>query len=180
MFGLLFSLLACDTSSSAYSLNCDLPAPALSPAEGSAGQAIVATGQAFTEVQDTVVSVGGSAATVTGVGREDCDTCDQCRVDEGCTSCDDCDSCATDCAPCVETVEFTVPALSPGIYPVTLTNLHGQSSAASFTVEVDTGQPEDSGATGDSGASDSGSGDSGSSDSGSSDSGAGDSGSSTP
>ena len=150
MIALFFLFIACETEATGYSLNCDMPAPALAPADGAPGATIIATGNAYTEVHDTVVTVGGEAASVLDVERADCDACDECRVNAGCTSCDDCDDCASDCLTCVETVSFAVPDLPTGAYPVTVTNLHGQSANAAFAV---TAAPvtDDTGDTGDTG-----------------------------
>lgn len=153
MIALFFMFSACETDSTGYSLQCDLAAPALAPAEAAPGESIVATGNAFTEVYDTVVTVGGEAATIIDLERADCVECDECQVSAGCTACDDCDACATECLPCVETLTFSVPTVPVGWHPVTLTNLHGQSAASSLLVTEGSG---DTGDTGDTGVNDSG------------------------
>lgn len=147
--------VGCEEDTEAYSLHCDLGTPVLSPSSAAPGQVVTATARALTSVQDTVVRVGSTEATVNDVQRPGCDSCDQCREKNQCTSCDDCDACAADCTECVESVLFAVPMVADGSYGVTITNVHGQSPAATLLVERSPG--DDTGDSGD----DSGGGDSG-------------------
>jgi hypothetical protein len=153
---LVAAAMACTDETSTYTLHCGLEAPALSPTTADVGAQVVATSKPLTEVQDTVVSVGGTRATVLNLSRESCDECDSCREDNECTSCADCDECAADCTSCVQTVTFSVPNLPYGDYPVTVTNVHGTTAQATLTVAA---QASDD--TGDSGDATSDSGDSG-------------------
>lgn len=143
--------VGCEDDTESYSLHCDLGTPVLYPTTAAPGQTVTATARSLTSVQDTVVRVGSSDASVSDVERPGCDSCDQCREKSQCTSCDDCDECASDCAACVESVVFEVPMLANGSYGVSITNVHGQSPTATLLVERNGG-----GDTGDSGADDSG------------------------
>jgi hypothetical protein len=172
---LLLSLfVGCTDETTTYSLHCDLEAPVLSAISAAPGDTVVARTRPLTEVQDTVVSVGGTRAAISDLGRDECDACDECRSDAGCTSCSDCDECAADCATCDEWVSFVTPDLPLEEHPVTITNVHGTSGAARLLLTAPDTGASDSGAS-DSGASDSGASDSGASDSGGNDSGGSDS-----
>ncbi len=145
-----FLILACSTSSELVSLHCELPAALLTPPSGAPGTEVVATTGPLTELWDTSVRMGSTAAVVTDVTRATCDECDSCRAAAECTSCDACPDCIIDCTPCVETVTFVVPDVAIGTAAVTITNIHGASARSEFAVsEADTaGDTGDSGDTG--------------------------------
>ncbi|MBM4393682.1 MAG: hypothetical protein FJ090_21360 [Deltaproteobacteria bacterium] len=147
--------MGCEDDAETYTLHCDLGTPVLNPATAAPGQSVAAAARALTTVQDTVVRVGATEATVSEVQRPGCDDCDQCRTKSECTRCDDCDACAADCAECVESAVFAVPMLADGSYGVTITNVHGQSPVGTLLVARNAGDD-----TGD-GGEDSGSDDSG-------------------
>ena len=110
----------------------------------------------MTMVWDTVVYVGDYRAETVSLQREGCEECDECRNENQCSACDDCDECDVLCADtCIEMVEFLVPDLSAGAYPVSFYNGHGQSNAVSLDVNAAANAEErqDTGNTGDTGTS---------------------------
>ena len=127
-------LTACDTAATTFPETCELPA--LVP-ESTAlpGDAVWADGRAMTSVNDTVVTVGSSVATVLDVERTGCDDRDTCRTDNACNACADCDECAAETAACVERVRFTVPAdVASGDQVITLRNGYGTTQNGTLTV----------------------------------------------
>ncbi len=141
-------ILACSTSSELVSLHCELPAPLLTPGAGAPGTEVVAIIGPMTELWDTSVRVGSTAAHVNAVTRATCDECDSCRASAECTSCDACTDCTVDCLACIETVTFVVPDVAVGAAAVTISNIHGTSARVDFGVsEADTAG--DTGDTGD-------------------------------
>ncbi|MSQ02988.1 MAG: hypothetical protein EXR71_14055 [Myxococcales bacterium] len=143
---MVFLILACSTSTELVSLHCELPAPLFAPASGASGTEVVATTGPLTELWDTSVRVGSTAATVSAVTRATCDECDSCRASAECTSCDACTDCIVDCSACVETVTFVVPDVAVGPAAVTISNIHGSSARVDFQVsEADTADTGDSG-----------------------------------
>ena len=141
----LLPLLACEDSSYAVSLRCDVFLSGATPAEARPGESVVLTGTPLTQVWDTAVYVGPTRAELTALDREGCDACDECKEDSDCTDCSDCDACDALCEEeCVETATFVVPELEPGATGIRLINVHGQSEALPFTVlaATDTGGAE--------------------------------------
>ena len=118
---------------------------ALSPAEGTPGTTVSATVTPVTQTWDTVVHVGNAEATVDAVMRTDCEACTSCRTEEFCDSCEACEACDDVCRDsCIESVQFTVPALTPGSYAASVINKHGHSNNLMFTVldRPDTGESD--------------------------------------
>jgi hypothetical protein len=116
-------------------------------------------GTPLTELRDTRITVGGIDAVVVSVVRDDCGTCDACRVDAGCSLCGPCDGAALDpnprevcfgdplagtigrCADCVETLTFEIPTtVPPGPAAVWVINRNGISPVQEVVVsELGTG-----------------------------------------
>jgi hypothetical protein len=138
---LLLLLAACDTTLTSTTDVCTLGAPAMSVAEAAPGDTVTLTLSPLTEAWDTVITVGPDRATILDLDRSTCDACDTCREDAECTTCGECTDCEASCDTCVETVQFIVPALSAGIWPVQLTNLYGRSQPVDLTIPsgADTG-----------------------------------------
>lgn len=131
----LLALMACDEATTAVAERCDIALSALSPAEGEPGTAVSATVSPVTQTWDTVVHVGNAEAPVEAVMRTDCEECSSCRSTERCDSCEACEACDDVCRDtCIESVQFTVPALSPGAYAASVINKHGHSNNLMFTV----------------------------------------------
>lgn len=135
---------------------CTLDAT-LAPTQGAPGDAIQAAGGRYTEVYDTVVTVGGTESTVTDVLRTGCNLCDMCRqaamdLNE-CDACQTCFECSNYCDSCQQVVTFTVPEASTGATSVVIQDSYGSTDAIPFTVVAgDTGGSD----TGDTGAVDTG------------------------
>jgi len=125
----------CTTPSELLALRCDVYVSSIAPETAEVGESVILSGKPYTSVYDSAVYVGNSRATVTGVDRDNCATCDACRVQAGCTECGDCDVCDQECSiNCVETVTFTVPEVDGGVHGVQLFNGHGQSHIVELTV----------------------------------------------
>ena len=147
LFGLSLTA-ACDTSTTSVSLRCDVLLSSEAPQQAAAGDAVVLTGTPFTTIWDTSVYLDQTRARLLDVSRDDCDTCDTCREDYDCNACGDCDACDTICTEsCVETTTFEVPAVAPGVYDVTLVNVHGVSAPVPLTIPA----PAETGETGETG-----------------------------
>lgn len=140
-------LLACTTESDPLSLHCTLDTPSFAPATAAPGDTVVATTRPLTELWDTTVHVAGTPAEVVALSRGGeealCDACDSCREDAGCTACDACLTCTEACSTCVETVSFVVPSVALGAAAVTVTNVHGSTSAGRLTVVGETADTGD-------------------------------------
>jgi len=127
----------------------------LDRALGAPGDTITGTGTPFTDVQDTLVLVGGATATISEVDRsEDCYACDTCRLDAACAPCGLCSGILLDaserldcfgdplasppitgaCNTCTQSMSFVVPDLPPGPTTVFVLNRNGQSDSIRFTV----------------------------------------------
>ncbi len=154
----------CSTLPSNYALRCDVTLDSISPTNASPGDSVVVTGGPFTSTYDSAVYVGESRAVVDDVDRSSCYECDSCQAENNCSVCGDCDVCDAVCATtCIEALTFVVPDLPTGTYAVQLFNGHGQSNAATLSVQGtstsesnptdDTGAQDDTGTTGDTGAS---------------------------
>lgn len=146
--------VGCDSADSFSPSPCDVSLSELAPQEASVGDEVTATGRPFTTAYDTAVYVGTERATITAVGREGCEPCDECLYEEVCTGCDDCDACDLLCSSCEETITFLVPTLAPGSAMVRLFNRHGESNGLPLTVlgpGGDTGDTGDTGETGETG-----------------------------
>jgi len=148
LLGLPF-LAACDDSSTAVSLRCDVVIASELPEQAAPGDAVVLTGTPFTTIWDSAVYLDQTRAQLLDVSRDGCDACDECRDDYDCNACGDCDACDTLCNEgCVETTTFEVPALAPGAYDVTLVNVHGVSPPVPLIVPA---SPETGAETGETG-----------------------------
>jgi hypothetical protein len=144
---LLLALCACEEATVPIAERCDISLSALNPSEGPVGTTVIATVNPVTTDWDTIVHVGGAESQVQGVARTDCGECDSCRSEAACDSCEACESCDDVCRDrCIETVQFTVPAASPGVHATSLVNRHGHSNSLPFTVisAPDTGESDTS------------------------------------
>jgi hypothetical protein len=146
------ALLACTSDELETTSGCTLDAPVAAPASGAPGDEVVLTSAPLTEVWDTLVTVGGTRATVLDLTRDGCDDCDTCVDDAECTVCDvECVDCTETCATCVETVTIVVPDLPAGDHAVQVVNRHGTSELGTLTVlaGADTGDTDTGADTGD-------------------------------
>ena len=144
---LLFVSFSCSTTPITLAQNCDVRLEDLSSDVASPSDTVRGTGGPMTMVWDTVVYVGETRAESVSLQREGCEECDDCKEENQCSACDDCDACDALCTDtCIESIDFVVPALSPGQFEVSFYNGHGQSNSIplGITNTSDTGTGGDS------------------------------------
>lgn len=128
------SLTACGTPSDPRIDYCALDGT-LDVSTGEPGTEVVFQGGPVTDVQDTLVRVGGESALVANVAREDCTFCDACINEAGCDPCGTaCSACTELCATCVQSVTFVIPEVDPGPTTVVIQNLWGSTDPIAFDV----------------------------------------------
>lgn len=134
--------VACRGTAAVAYYRCDLTV-SIEPAEGFPGDTIVVSGGPLTDAYDTLVTVAGVRAEVGEVSRDDCDLCDECKLDAACYDCQICQDCDIDCEDCTESFSFVVPDTAGGDTTVVISNSYGSSEPLTFVVLGNDGDTAD-------------------------------------